>query len=45
MEDNNFKPGEGPGKDNKTPRKGGILIENVLRGNQWAYSVVGLGLN
>ena len=26
-------------------KAGGILIENVLRGSQWAYSVVGLGLN
>src|SRR5690606_32863403 len=26
-------------------KAGGILIENVLRGNDWAYSIVGLGLN
>jgi BirA family biotin operon repressor/biotin-[acetyl-CoA-carboxylase] ligase len=26
-------------------KAGGILIENVLRGSQWAYSVIGLGLN
>lgn len=26
-------------------KAGGILIENVLRGNEWCYSVVGLGLN
>lgn len=26
-------------------KAGGILMENVLRGNQWAYSVIGLGLN
>ena len=26
-------------------KAGGILIENVLRGNKWAYSVIGLGLN
>lgn len=26
-------------------KAGGILIENVIRGNQWAYSIVGLGLN
>ena len=26
-------------------KAGGILIENVLRGSSWAYSVVGLGLN
>lgn len=26
-------------------KAGGVLIENVIRGNQWAYSVVGLGLN
>ena len=26
-------------------KAGGILIENVLRGNKWAHSVVGLGLN
>jgi len=26
-------------------KAGGILIENVLRGNNWAYSVVGIGLN
>lgn len=28
--------------DKKT---GGILIENVLRGNTWVYSIIGLGLN
>lgn len=26
-------------------KAGGILIENVLRGSNWSYSVVGLGLN
>jgi len=26
-------------------KAGGILIENVLRGNVWTYSIVGLGLN
>ncbi len=26
-------------------KAGGILIENVLRGNKWAYCVIGLGLN
>lgn len=26
-------------------KAGGILIENVLRGSLWAYSVIGLGLN
>lgn len=26
-------------------KAGGILIENVLRGNQWTYAIVGLGLN
>lgn len=26
-------------------KAGGMLIENVLRGNQWAYAVVGLGMN
>ncbi len=26
-------------------KAGGILIENVLRGNQWAYSVIGIGMN
>lgn len=26
-------------------KAGGVLIENVIRGNQWAYSVIGLGLN
>ncbi len=26
-------------------KAGGILIENVLRGSQWLYSVIGLGLN
>jgi len=26
-------------------KAGGILIENVLRGSKWAYSVIGLGLN
>jgi len=26
-------------------KAGGILIENVLRGNSWSYSVIGLGLN
>lgn len=28
--------------DKKT---GGLLIENVLRGNKWSYSIIGLGLN
>jgi len=26
-------------------KAGGILIENVLRGSNWSYSIVGLGLN
>jgi len=26
-------------------KAGGILIENVLRGSKWVYSVIGLGLN
>jgi len=26
-------------------KAGGILIENVIRGNSWAYSVVGTGIN
>ena len=26
-------------------KAGGILIENVIRGNEWAYSVVGIGMN
>jgi len=26
-------------------KAGGILIENVLRGSRWMYSVIGLGLN
>ncbi len=26
-------------------KAGGILIENVLRGNSWSYSIIGLGLN
>ena len=26
-------------------KAGGMLIENVLRGSQWAYAVVGLGVN
>lgn len=26
-------------------KAGGILIENVLRGNQWSFSIIGLGLN
>jgi BirA family biotin operon repressor/biotin-[acetyl-CoA-carboxylase] ligase len=26
-------------------KAGGILIENVIRGSQWSYSVIGLGLN
>lgn len=26
-------------------KAGGILIENILRGNNWLYSIVGLGLN
>lgn len=26
-------------------KAGGILIENVLRGNMWLYSIVGFGLN
>jgi len=28
--------------DKKT---GGILIENIIRGNKWAYSIIGIGLN
>lgn len=26
-------------------KAGGILIENVIRGNTWAYSVIGIGIN
>ena len=26
-------------------KAGGVLIENVLRGNTWAYSVIGIGIN
>lgn len=26
-------------------KAGGILIENILRGSQWVYSIIGLGLN
>ncbi len=26
-------------------KAGGILIENVLRGNHWSFSIIGLGLN
>ncbi len=26
-------------------KAGGVLIENVLRGQQWTYSIIGLGLN
>jgi BirA family transcriptional regulator, biotin operon repressor / biotin---[acetyl-CoA-carboxylase] ligase len=26
-------------------KAGGVLIENVLRGNSWAYSIIGFGLN
>ena len=26
-------------------KAGGILIENVIRGQQWAYSVIGIGIN
>lgn len=26
-------------------KAGGILIENILRGNNWVYAIVGLGLN
>jgi len=26
-------------------KAGGILIENVLRGTQWSYGIIGLGLN
>jgi len=26
-------------------KAGGVLIENVLRGNKWVYSIIGLGLN
>lgn len=26
-------------------KAGGVLIENVLRGPQWTYSIIGLGLN
>ncbi|MCD6011532.1 MAG: biotin--[acetyl-CoA-carboxylase] ligase [Flavipsychrobacter sp.] len=26
-------------------KAGGVLIENVLRGNQWAYSIIGIGMN
>lgn len=26
-------------------KAGGVLIENVLRGNQWTYAIIGFGLN
>lgn len=26
-------------------KAGGVLIENIIRGNTWAYSIIGLGLN
>lgn len=26
-------------------KAGGILIENVIRGNSWVYSIIGIGLN
>lgn len=26
-------------------KAGGILIENIIRGNQWAFAVIGFGLN
>lgn len=26
-------------------KAGGILIENVIRGNEWSYAVVGIGIN
>jgi len=26
-------------------KAGGILIENILRGNEWQYSVIGIGIN
>lgn len=26
-------------------KAGGVLIENVIRGSKWAYSIIGLGLN
>ncbi len=26
-------------------KAGGVLIENVIRGSRWAYSIIGLGLN
>jgi len=26
-------------------KAGGLLIENIIRGNEWSYSIVGLGLN
>ncbi|OSZ79513.1 biotin--[acetyl-CoA-carboxylase] ligase [Chitinophagaceae bacterium IBVUCB1] len=26
-------------------KAGGVLIENVIRGSHWAYSIIGLGLN
>jgi BirA family transcriptional regulator, biotin operon repressor / biotin---[acetyl-CoA-carboxylase] ligase len=26
-------------------KAGGVLIENVLRGNQWVYAIIGFGLN
>jgi BirA family biotin operon repressor/biotin-[acetyl-CoA-carboxylase] ligase len=29
----------------KDRKAGGILIENLLQGNEWKYSVVGIGLN
>ncbi|MBC7912708.1 MAG: biotin--[acetyl-CoA-carboxylase] ligase [Pyrinomonadaceae bacterium] len=29
----------------KDKKLGGVLIENILRGNKWKYAVVGIGLN
>lgn len=29
----------------KDKKVGGILIENILRGNQWKYAIVGFGIN
>jgi BirA family transcriptional regulator, biotin operon repressor / biotin---[acetyl-CoA-carboxylase] ligase len=26
-------------------KAGGVLIENVLRGNEWSFSIIGIGLN
>ncbi|MXV49825.1 biotin--[acetyl-CoA-carboxylase] ligase [Pedobacter sp. HMF7647] len=29
----------------KNSKSGGILIENIIQGNQWKYAIIGIGLN